>query len=491
MLTNIERKLTRCAGCRQCLLTTKGKGEVLFCCFRTSGFDGFIPCGTAYHTSCISVGAPFRSRRNNEDGLCYPPIRTWPSFICEACTVRSVTGREVTSSDIHLLVLERIRMIDIAWTWARGTHRAYQTQFNKIRKFENEFDVPVLVPHRPKRPPSSRDIPLMWCIEANTVRSVRHVSRGNSLGPISFGAVRQVRSAASQYYQWDAAITNPSSYLTRDGRLLYQQCRPTDNLSMTMFARGLAKRLGTDVTPSKALLERHVRALDQELEDLFAAPYSTSMRHSLALGGFANITLWLAWLRSSETFGLRYEDIIVTSPTQCLSRDLPSGTGMLEYILLPETKSASTFRADVIVSAVTASGLQPLRWFRRVQSLAPRRRNSDLIFVDDDGSSWTSLSFRRQFLYPCLERLKTQGDPYLQEAPLPSLFWSLHCYRRGARTHVDRAVWNRGTSGLRKSVDAMIFEHGRWRKQQNSLPIGAVYREWTPRDRIKLTQLFF
>ena len=381
-------------------------------------------------------------------------------------------------------------MIDIAWTWARGTHRTYQSQFNKIRKFEDEFDVSVLVPQKPDRPPSSRDIPLMWCIEANALRNVRHVSRGNSIGPISFGSVRQIRSAASQYYQWDAAITNPSSsYLTRDGRLLHQRCRPTDNLSMTMLARGMAKRMGIDVTPSKALLERHIIAMDQELEALFRAPYSSSMRRSIALGGFANVTLWLAWLRSSETFGLRFEDVIITLPSQGLSRDLPDGTGMLEYILLPETKSASTFRADVIVAATTASGLRPLRWFRRAQSLTPRWRGSHLIFVDEDGSPWTSLSFRRQFLYPCLEQLKLRGDPYLQEAPLPSLFWSLHCYRRGARTHVDRAVMDRGTSGLRKSVDAMIYEHGRWKQQ--ALPIDVVYREWSPKDRIKLTQLFF
>ena len=117
------------------------------------------------------------------------------------------------------------------------------------------------------------------------------------------------------------------------------------------------------------------------------------MRRSIALGAFANVSLWLAWLRSSKTFGLRFEDIIITLPTQSLSRDLPDEIGMLEYILFPETKSASTFRADVIVAATTASGLQPLRWFRRAQSLTPRWRGSHLIFVDDNGSLWTSLSF--------------------------------------------------------------------------------------------------
>ena len=203
----------------------------------------------------------------------------------------------------------------------------------------------------------------MWCLEAHSCRTVQHVSRGNRPSPVSFGTVRSIRSAAAQFYQWDALISSPSaSLLTKEGRLLYQACRPTDSLSMQMFSTGLAKRLGTVVVPSKAVLERHVLALDQDLEHRFSAPYSPSMQRIIALGGFANVTLGLAWLWSAETFSLTYDDVVTTPPASYWSRDLPFGIGMLEYLLLPETKSAQTFCADVIVADVEINCTESDQW---------------------------------------------------------------------------------------------------------------------------------
>ena len=95
-------------------------------------------------------------------------------------------------SDRDLLLLERIRMIDVACHWARGTHTTYQTQFNKIRHFEAEFKVTVLSTRKPRRPPSSSAIPLMWFMEAKSIRTVRHVSRGKTPGPMALGSVRKI-----------------------------------------------------------------------------------------------------------------------------------------------------------------------------------------------------------------------------------------------------------------------------------------------------------
>lgn len=382
-------------------------------------------------------------------------------------------------------------MINVAWNWARGTYTTYQTQFNKIRRFEDEFKVTVLSPRKPRRPPSSPVIPLMWCMEVESIRTVRHVSRGKTPGPIALSSVRQIRSAVSQFYQCEAAITAPStSLLTREGRLLHLPCRPTDNLSFTMFATGLVKRLGITITPSKTLLERHVHALDQELEALFNAPHSLSIRRDIALGGFANVTFWLAWLRSAETFYFIFEDVAATPPHLSDTRELPPAVRMLEYTLLLETKTAPTFRVDVIVAAVTSSGLNPLRWFQRVKSSTSNWSSSDYIFVDDEGSLWSSKSFRQQFLYPCLERLKSKGDTYLQ-GDIPTMFWSLHCYRRGVRTHVDRAILKHKSSRLRKTVDAMVYKHGWWRRRASSHATDVLYHDWSPKDRVLLTKRFF
>ena len=145
-----------------------------------------------------------------------------------------------------------------------------------------------------------------------------------------------------------------------------------------------------------------------------------------------------------------------------------------------------------IIAASTTAGLEPLWWYRMICSSDPSYSASDFIFCDEVNTKWTSASFRTTYLYPCLSQLKAAGDPYLIGLDsLSAAFWSLHCYRRSARTHVDQATFRGIRQRFRRSLDAMIYEHGRWSLRRSSLPIDAVYREWSPRDRILITQLFF
>ena len=361
------------------------------------------------------------------------------------------------------MILERVRLLDIAWSWARGTHRTYQTQFNFIRKFEAAFTVSVLASSFPSAPPSSPDIALAWCMEHRALHQVRALSRGCCPGPVSFSTIRQLRSAAAQYYQLSALITHPSaSHINKEGCLLYQGCRPTDNLTMRMRASGLSRRLGTDVFPSKALLARHVHSLDDILRRGLTGPSAPSVKLLFPRAGFANCVLWLGWLRSAETFCLCHDDIVVTLPQDAATRDLPRNVGMLELLLLPETKSAPSLRADVIIAASTASGLDPLWWYQLICDLTPARQGSDFIFCDESGSQWTSAFFRSRFLFPCLRHLQANGDLYLRDIDISSSFWSLHCYRRGARTHVDKVAFTGIRRRFRRSIASMVYEHGRW-----------------------------
>jgi hypothetical protein len=121
--------------CAGCLLSVSQTPDILRCSFSDRGFstsDGSVlrPCKTAHHPSCISVGFPFTSRRRNHAGLCFPPVSDWPNFICELCTVRSVLHRELTGpNDWQLLCLERMRLVDMAHSWAhlRLTRAAWAT----------------------------------------------------------------------------------------------------------------------------------------------------------------------------------------------------------------------------------------------------------------------------------------------------------------------------------------------------------------------------
>jgi hypothetical protein len=99
----------QCVGCHRGLSNDSG---ALRCHFSDSGFrfkNGRMArlCQSAYHTCCFSVGAPFVSCRKNEAGLCFPDVTKWGTFICEACTVRSVSDCELVDvCNGELLALE-------------------------------------------------------------------------------------------------------------------------------------------------------------------------------------------------------------------------------------------------------------------------------------------------------------------------------------------------------------------------------------------------
>jgi hypothetical protein len=166
----IGNKRHCCVGCRQGLSVDP---YVIRCSFSDSGFpfsDGSAayPCYSAYHTTCFEAGPPFSSRRKDGSGLTFPKIKTWPNFICEACTVRSVLDRELTGpSDWKLVCFERMRVLDMSHHWSLGTHAKCQGKLAAVTQFETEFDLDrrILRPTPLLRPPAGADIGLMWMME--------------------------------------------------------------------------------------------------------------------------------------------------------------------------------------------------------------------------------------------------------------------------------------------------------------------------------------
>jgi hypothetical protein len=121
----------------------------------------------------------------------------------------------------------------------------------------------------------------------------------------------------------------------------------------------------------------------------------------------------------------------------------------------------------------TLSGYCLGRWFHRLRRACGLGRdwrfNPWLVFIHGDGSPWTSLCFRRTYLYPSLETQRLAGDQYLAAFnggpgnTIPSKFWSLHCYRRAASTQVSLSSAGRH----RKCSDAQVYEHARWRRKRS------------------------
>jgi hypothetical protein len=390
-----------------------------------------------------------------------------------------------------------MRLIDMAHNWSLGTHGTYQTKLRIIRNFEQRYGVHVLRSTPLRRPPSGLDISLMWCQEAYGLRKSpikRH--EGSDLN-LAFSTIRQLRSAASQFLTWDMMVSRPErAFMDQQRRVIEQPCRATDGLGYTLYTNGFRARVGDQTHPSVALLDCHVRALDQELNTAYLRSRTPQERRSNALGGLANLLLWLGWLRSAETFGLEWQDLLVIEPEDSATMDLPAGCGMVSSRLAAETKSSRSHRPDVPMAYKTLSGFHLGKWFHRARHAADLganyRQSLDRIFTHSDGTPWTSRFFRKKFLYPSLKRQRQAGDPYLKPfegSPgntLESKFWSLHCYRRGARSHVSRGG-KFGRHRLRRATKDEVYEHGRWRRRRSGEAIDKMYQSWPLRDRLKLT----
>jgi hypothetical protein len=114
-------KLKICVGCEGYI--TLGGIILIFVYLERLGMSWilFITLWQAIPPIVHKGGKPFRTRLVRSTlGLQYPPAMTKFPFICEACTVRAVLGRELTwtPGNIQLLMLERVCLIDMVHAWA-------------------------------------------------------------------------------------------------------------------------------------------------------------------------------------------------------------------------------------------------------------------------------------------------------------------------------------------------------------------------------------
>ena len=310
---------------------------------------------------------------------------------------------------------------------------------------------------------------------------------------IHFGTARMLRSAASQYFLWDYLIAYPErAFRDPHSRKVFMvdQVSPTDALGYGMMTTGMAKRVGDHSRPSIALTPSQISWMMRWLDARWVTHPSPSDRRDTAAAAVAHLTLWLGWLRSTETFSLTWDDVEVIRPCDGPRWGLPSGVGVIELRLLPETKSNRTRVANVVVSYLCASGLAPGLWFERLQCLWPTRLPHDPVIRGSNGRPWTSSFYRCHYLYAWLDTMHQGGDPFLQafsDTPgnrIEDKFYSCSSYRRGGRTSSSRRI-----GGTRRATEAEVYEHGRWRVRRNKENMPTLYTEFTLMDRLNLTLL--
>jgi hypothetical protein len=262
--SGFRTKLNTCVGCEGYI--TPGNISH-FCLFREIGYElygtFFTPCETQYHPECIKVGKPFKTRLVRSTlGLQYPPAMTYFPFICEACTVRAVLGRELTwtSGDIQLLMLEPMRLIDMAHAWASSTLQGTARYLGRLSNFGQKYGIDLFPKAPTTQPPRSAFIPLLWGVLEYTLQTSRKTGEG-----IKYNTVRSLKSAASAYHLWEKMIQFPGHmYRDRDNNVIGDShLSPTDSVIATLGNKGMRRRMVTESRPPVALRYSHV-AFNQE-----------------------------------------------------------------------------------------------------------------------------------------------------------------------------------------------------------------------------------
>ena len=260
-----------------------------------------------------------------------------------------------------------------------------------------------------------------------------------------------------------------------------------------MFSKGLSSRIGNNPRQSTALLGRHVASLEAWFNRQYLHADSVQERSLWALGGLAHCLLWLGWLRGGEVFGLLQCDLQVILPDDGPSFDLPRRVGaILLRMVRDKTNRDSSY--DIVLAYSCLTGLSAGKWVSRVDDLGLWDPTSPApLFRYPPGRSWTSHFYRHRFLYPGLRHCQQMGDPFLSRLDdsqphltLDYAFWSLHCYRRGARTHCQRSQPDRRH---KKATKVQVYEHARWRGKVDREDIDVRYREWTLYDKLRITLL--
>ena len=251
-----------------------------------------------------------------------------------------------------------MRMIDTAHANSVSTLSQYRTVLARMDKFFVQSSLP-LMHHQMNlpniaHPPLSLAITMFWSMAYYTTVPSLH-STGETP---SWNTTRLQRSALSFYKSWWASVCSPGDFFVDNRRLMSDpKLSPTDTILATHTASGMASRLGTESRPSLALNQRHVH-WNQNARILSLRTNLTLIeRYEQVAAQVAELIFWLGWLRSSETFGIRVQDVEITPPINHGKYGLPLGVGVILLRLLSTTKSQRNKQADMVIAFKTASGL--------------------------------------------------------------------------------------------------------------------------------------
>jgi hypothetical protein len=171
---------------------------------------------TRYHDGCVRGGVYsfIICLFANTNGLKYPSQHTSFPFIYDGCTVRVFLKRElfVCPKYLHLLKLERMRMIDMAHAWSHGTHIALMCYLRLLANLSDTYGVSTLLDTPLLRPPSGPMIPNLWTVSDYTLQKSKRTKNN-----INYNSVMVLLSEAAAFNSWTLALAHPDTmYISSD-----------------------------------------------------------------------------------------------------------------------------------------------------------------------------------------------------------------------------------------------------------------------------------
>jgi hypothetical protein len=176
--------------------------------------------------------------------------------MCEGCRVGVFLKRElfIYPTDIHLLKLERMRMIDMARAWNHGKHGALKYSLRRLVNFSEKYGVPTLLNTPLFHPPASPVIPILWIVSNYTLQQSKGTKNNTN-----YNSARALQSVAAAFNIWTLAFSHPYTVCRYpDNRILVTpHLSPTYSLVVTLTRTGVQHRLGTETSPSVVLTLKH------------------------------------------------------------------------------------------------------------------------------------------------------------------------------------------------------------------------------------------
>jgi hypothetical protein len=129
-----------------------------------------------------------------------------------------VLGRELTwtSVDMQLLMLERMRLVDMAHAWGLSNLQGTARYLGRLRNFGQKYGIELFPKVQITQPPRSAVISLLLGVLEYTLQTSQKFGEG-----IKYNNAMSLQSAASIYHLWEKMLQFPGHmYRDRDNNVI-------------------------------------------------------------------------------------------------------------------------------------------------------------------------------------------------------------------------------------------------------------------------------